>query len=84
MFGAARPAFDIEGGQKVAPPKRQRNLIRSAIRAGAIVPFLGAINLFSWNGHLWFQWPSLVVLLIFIVRATQTNRQRAGETSSKR
>jgi len=84
MFGAARPNVDIEGGQKVAPPKRQRNLIRSAIRAGAIVAFLGAINLFSWNGHLWFQWPSLVVLLIFIVRATQTNRQRAGETSSKR
>jgi hypothetical protein len=59
-------------------------LIVSAIRAGAIVTFFAAINLFSWSGHFWFQWPSLVVLLIFVVRATHLYRQQAGEESSGR
>jgi adenylate cyclase len=84
MYGATRPPLDISGGQRAAPQKRQQKLIISAIRAGAIVAFLGAINLFSWNGHFWFQWPSLVVLLIFIVRATHIYRQQTGEESSKR
>ena len=56
----------------------------SAIRAGAIVAFLGAINLFSWSGGFWFQWPSLVVLLIFALRATNLYLQQAGEEPSKR
>src|SRR5580692_8232167 len=65
MFDAARPPVDIMGSAQSAPsPNRQQRLIASAIRAGAIVAFLGAINLFSWGGHFWFQWPSLVVLLV--------------------
>jgi adenylate cyclase len=84
MFDAVRPPVDIQGGQNAAPPKRQQTLIASAIRAGAIVAFLGAINLFSWSGHFWFQWPSLVVLLIFVVRATHLYREQSGEETSKR
>ena len=84
MDGAARPSFDTMAGQRATPQKSQQTLIMSAIRAGAIVTFFGAINLFSWHGHLWFQWPSLIVLLIFIVRATRTYREHAGEESSKR
>ena len=84
MDGAARPSFDTMAGQRATPQKSQQTLIMSAIRAGAIVAFFGAINLFSWHGHLWFQWPSLIVLLIFIVRATRTYREQAGEESSKR
>ena len=84
MDGAARPSFDTMGGQRATPQKSQQTLIMSAIRAGAIVTFFGAINLFSWHGHLWFQWPSLIVLLIFIVRATRAYREHAGEESSKR
>jgi len=56
----------------------------SAVRAGAIVAFLGAINLFSWSGHFWFQWPSLAVLLAFVIRATHLYQRQAGEESSKR
>ena len=84
MSGAVRPPVDIGGSQKAAPQKTQQNLVTSAIRAGAFVAFFGAINLFSWNGHLWFQWPSLPVVLIFIVRATQMYRQQTDEESSKR
>lgn len=84
MSDAARPPFDVRVGQTATPQKTQQRLIVSAIRAGAIVAFLGAINLFSWHGRFWFQWPSLVVLLIFIIRATRIYRQQAGEESSNR
>ena len=92
MYGGARPPFDIRGSERVTPQssesatpqKRQQKLITSAIRAGTIVAFFGAINLFSWHGHFWFQWPSLVVLLIFVIRATRIYWQQEGEESSKR
>jgi len=85
MYDAAtKPPVDIRGGQSAAPQKRQQTLMVSAIRAGAIVAFLGAINLFSWSGHFWFQWPSLAVLLAFVIRATHLYRQQPGEESSKR
>jgi adenylate cyclase len=80
MSGDARPPFEIRGGdhQIAAPQKRQQKLITSAIRTGALVAFFAAINLFSWHGHFWFQWPSLAVLLVFIVRATHIY-QRADD-----
>jgi class 3 adenylate cyclase len=85
MSGAAAPSSGVSGsGPAVTPRKGPPALIMSAIRAAAIVAFLGAINLFSWNGHLWFQWPSLGILLIFIIRATQADREGAGGESSKR
>ena len=84
MSGGPRPPIDIRGNEKAPPQKRQHELIVSAIRSGAIVAFFAAINLFSWHGHFWFQWPSSVVLLIFIVRATNIYQKHAGEKSSKR
>jgi adenylate cyclase len=84
MSGEAGPPVGIRVGQRATPQKSQQKLIVSAIRAAAIVAFLAAINLFSWRGHFWFQWPSLVVFLIFIVRATRIYRQEEGEESSKR
>jgi adenylate cyclase len=83
MHGGPKPPFENRGSQKAPPQKRQHELIVSAIRSGAIVAFFAAINLFSWHGHFWFQWPSLVVLLIFIVRATRIYQQ-AAEESAKR
>ena len=83
MSGDARPPVDIRVGQRPTPQKSQQKLIVSAIRAAAIVAFFAAINLFSWRGHFWFQWPSLAVFLIFIVRATRIYRQEEGEESSK-
>ena len=82
--GAPRPPVAANAGPSAAPQSRNEKLIVSAIRAGATVAFFAAINLFSGHGNLWFQWPSLVVLLIFILRATNIYRQPAGEDPSKR
>jgi hypothetical protein len=96
MYGASAPPIDVKGGQTAAPPfdvkggrraspqERQQKLFMSTVRAVAIVAFFGAINLFSWNGRIWFQWPSLVVLLVFILRTTRIYRQQADKESSKR
>ena len=78
MFGAALPPVEKSAGQSAAPQKQQR-LITSAIRAVTIVAFLGAINLFSWHGRFWFQWPTLVVLLVFTLRATHIYREDRRE-----
>jgi adenylate cyclase len=85
----SRPPFDVRGGdvresQRATPQKVQHKLIVSAIRAGSIIAFLGAINLFSWGGDFWFQWPSLVVLLVFVIHATHIYRRQPGEEPSKR
>ncbi len=84
MPGAPKAAVDIKADQKIPPPMQRQSLMVSAIRTGAIVAFFAAINLFSWNGHLWFQWPSLAVLAIFVLRATKIYRQQEGEGVSKR
>jgi adenylate cyclase len=86
MSDAAKPPVDIVVAPRAVPQKGQgqQPLIISAVRSAAFVAFFGAINLFSWNGHLWFQWPSLVVILIFIVRATRIYRQPAGDEPSQR
>jgi adenylate cyclase len=81
---AAMPPIETRDGQKDTPQQRQHKLIVSAIRAGALVTFLGAINLFSWHGHLWFQWPALAILMIFVLRATHLYRRHTGDEPSKR
>jgi adenylate cyclase len=42
----------------------------SAVRTGALVALFVAINLFSYDGTLWFQWPALGVLFVFAMRAS--------------
>jgi adenylate cyclase len=84
MYDVPRPPVDVKAAQGAAPQNRQQKLIVSAIRAGAAVAFFGAINLFSWSGHFWFQWPSLAVLAIFVLRATRLFRQERDEEPSKR
>jgi len=79
MHDVAKPSFDVRNSRKATAQERQHKLIVSAIRAGAIIAFFGAINLFSSPRHLWFQWPSLVVVFIFVVRATHIYRQDASE-----
>jgi adenylate cyclase len=88
MLDANRPPIAVAAAHSpppvVAPQRKPQPLLPSAIRAGALIAFLGAINLFSWSGHLWFQWPSLGVLLIFVIRATGVNRQQSGKETTKR
>ena len=84
LSSATAPSLDTKGNPRAMPRNNQQKLIASAIRVGAIVTFFGALNLLSWQGHLWFQWPSLVALMIFIFRATRIYQQHEGEDSSKR
>jgi adenylate cyclase len=81
LSGAPRPPVNIGVTERAAPKQAggRQALIISAIRSAAFVAFFAAINLFSWHGHYWFQWPSLVVVLIFVVRATRIYRQQAGD-----
>ena len=76
MSGVPAPHLDVKTAQNAAPakPEPQQKVIVSAIRTGAIVAFFGAINLFTWHGQMWFQWPSLAVVLIFVLRTTRHYR----------
>jgi adenylate cyclase len=71
MLGAAGPAVEVRANPPTPTPATRHKLLVSAVRSGAIIAFLGAINLFSWSGHFWFQWPSLAVLLVFAIRASK-------------
>ena len=70
---------DLDSACSVAHSPVAPAVRASTVRAGgsgdrALVAVFAAINLFSWNGHLWFQWPSLAILLVFIIRATRVYR----------
>jgi adenylate cyclase len=56
------------------PAGKRHALVMSAIRTGALILLLGAINLFSWDGDLWFQWPTMALLFLFAMRATYIYR----------
>jgi adenylate cyclase len=63
----AVPSRDAEARHQVE--KRHRFRV-SAVRTAALVGLFLAINLFSWDGELWFQWPALAILFVFAIRAT--------------
>jgi adenylate cyclase len=82
MLGSPAPAIGVAAAhppQPISLPNRSPQLRTDAVRFGAIIAFLGAINLFSWSGHLWFQWPALALLLVFILRATGAARRGSKE-----
>jgi adenylate cyclase len=49
----------------------------SAARAGAVILLLVAINLFTWDGDIWFHWPTLGILFAFALRWLHVLRPRA-------
>ena len=59
---------------KATPEARRHALIMTAIRTGAIIALLGAIDLYSWDGELWFHWPAAALLFLFAMRATYIYR----------
>jgi adenylate cyclase len=63
----AVPSKDAEAKHRA---EKRRRFKVSAARTGALVALFALINLFSWDGELWFQWPSLAVLFVFAIRAT--------------
>lgn len=73
------------GGDKPALPKapppppatddRRGRLKVSAMRMAAIIVLLILINLFSWDGEVWFHWPVLGVLFLFALQAIHLYRR---------
>jgi adenylate cyclase len=47
----------------------------SAATAGAVIVLLLAINLLSWDGDLWVQWPTLGILFFLALRAINIFRR---------
>jgi class 3 adenylate cyclase len=75
------PAYRAVLGSEVTAPAVPADAVKqtaekwhrvklSAARTGALVVLFLLINLFSWDGEIWFQWPSLGVLFLFAIRAT--------------
>lgn len=53
---------------------RRHRLATLSATAGAFVALFFAINMFSWDGDLWFQWPSLGILFVYALRAIRLYR----------
>lgn len=53
---------------------RRHRLYRSAATAGTFIALLLAINLLSWGGELWFQWPALAILFVLCLRVFRLYR----------
>ena len=79
--GAARPAPQMPLRHPHAasaatlpgkPPRRRRSrqerLKRRAGMVGTLILFLFAINMFTYDGDLWFQFPAAGILLVFALR----------------
>src|SRR5262245_59522688 len=53
---------------------RRHRLYMSAATAGTFIALLFAINMLSWDGELWFQWPALAILFVFCLRVIRLYR----------
>jgi adenylate cyclase len=79
--GAATPADHrdaaVPGPDDKAPERdtRRHRFYVSAAQAGAVIALLLAINLFSWDGDLWFRWPALGLLFLLALRAIHLFRR---------
>ena len=51
------------------PADKRHRLIIDGARTAVLIALFVAINLFTWDGDLWFQWPTLGVLVLFAFRA---------------
>ncbi|HVT51974.1 MAG TPA: adenylate/guanylate cyclase domain-containing protein [Dongiaceae bacterium] len=75
MQGAPAAAPALAGSLAPSAAEKRHRLTMAAIRTGAIIALLAAINFFSWDGDLWFQWPTIGLLFLFAMRATIIYRQ---------
>ena len=65
---AAAPA--VRRSARTEETEKWRRLKVGAMRTGVLIALFALINLFSWDGEIWFQWPSLGVLFVFAIRST--------------
>ena len=70
-IGRATPNTDRPRSE---PATRRHRLYVSAATAGTFIALLFAINMFSWDGELWFQWPTLAILFVFCLRVIRLYR----------
>ena len=68
-----RAAPDGDKLTRAGRPRRHR-LYASAATAATFITVLLAINIFSWEGELWFHWPALAILFVFCLRAIRLYR----------
>jgi len=73
------PRVDASAAAR-APDDRRHRLYMSAVRCGVVILGLFAINIFSWDGELWFKWPAMGIVLYFILRASWILRPRTNKT----
>jgi adenylate cyclase len=66
----AAPVAPAPAAGAKADAAKWRALKISAVRTAALICLFLAINLFSWHGELWFQWPTLGVLILLFLRAS--------------
>jgi adenylate cyclase len=66
----AVPALTSKDAEAKHQAEKRRRFKVSAARTAALVGLFALINLFSWDGELWFQWPSLAILFVFAMRMT--------------
>jgi class 3 adenylate cyclase len=67
----AAPDTDKPGS---AHGTRRHRLYMSAATTGTFIALLFAINMLSWGGELWFQWPALAILFVFCLRVIRLYR----------
>jgi adenylate cyclase len=53
---------------------RRRRLITMGATTAVLIALFVAINLFSWDGDVWFHWPTLGVLILFALRVIRLYR----------
>jgi adenylate cyclase len=68
------PSAPMVPGGSAEQEARRHRLYTSSATAGAFVALFLAINLFSWDGDLWFQWPSLPILFVYALRLIRLYR----------
>ena len=76
----AAPASRSAPTPSIAPrPALRYRLMLSGAKTAPLIAVLAAINLFSWDGELWFQWPALAILFVCGLRAIQiVHRENAA------
>ncbi|TXL71992.1 adenylate/guanylate cyclase domain-containing protein [Vineibacter terrae] len=64
-------SFPAPGRPAPGRDERWQRFYADAMRSGAIIALLLAINLLTGRGHFWFQWPALGILFLLAWRASR-------------
>jgi len=65
-----------DDGQQARRDDRRHRFLMNTAFAGTLIVFLFAINMFSGGDDLWFQWPTLGILLAYALRTISLFRKK--------